>query len=177
MQLFKKIMQTLDRTIERAGYIALLISGILILVMAWLSAYGVTRRYALNDPEPYSYQISTIFLVACVVLAIAGVQRLGRNLRVDFVANRLSKNVQDVLINIVCPILALFYVVILTWQSWDTAWYSLQIGETSQSAWEEPLWPTKLAVPIGAGLLSFVLLAQLSRGVTSLIQRIRKKRE
>lgn len=173
----KRVIQILDRAIERAGYIALLISGILIMVMAWLSTYGVTRRYALNDPEPYSYQISTIFLVACVVLAIAGVQRLGRNLRVDFVASRLPEGVQDILFNIVGPMLALFYVVILTWQGWDTAWYSLQIGETSQSAWEEPLWPTKIVVPIGAGLLCLVLLAQLSRGVASLIQRIKKMRE
>ena len=82
-----------------------------------------------------------------------------------------------ILLNIVGPMLALFYVVILTWQSWDTAWYSLQIGETSQSAWEEPLWPTKMVVPIGAGLLCFVLLAQLSRGVALLIQRIKKMRE
>lgn len=167
----------MDRAIERAGYFALLVSGVLILIMAWLSTYGVARRYALNDPEPYSYEISTIFLVACVVLAIAGVQRLGRNLRVDFVSNRFPEGTQDILLNIVGPVLALFYVVLLTWQSWDNAWYSLQIGETSQSAWEEPLWPTKIAVPVGAGLLCLVLLAQLSRGVALLIQRIKKTRE
>ena len=173
----KRVIQILDRIIERASNIALLVSGILILVMAWLSTYGVTRRYALNDPEPYSYEISTIFLLACVVLAIAGVQVLGRQLRVDFVANRFPEGVQDILLNVVVPVLALFYVVILTWQSWDTAWYSLQIGETSQSAWEEPLWPTKMTVPVGAGLLCLVLLAQLSRGVASFIRRVRKTRE
>jgi len=53
----------------------------------------------------------------------------------------------------------------------------LQIGETSQSAWEEPLWPTKMTVPVGAGLLCLVLLAQLSRGVASFIRRVRKTRE
>jgi len=170
-------MQILDRTIERAGYFALLFSGILILLMSWLSTYGVGRRYLLNSPEPYSYELSTIFLVACVVLAIAGVQRLGRHLRVDFVTNRLSGGVQDILLNIVGPILALFYVVLLTWQSWDTAWYSLKIGEISQSSWREPWWPTKMVVPIGSGLLCLVLIAQLFRGVTSLIQRIKKMRQ
>ena len=175
--MIRRVIQFLDRTIEHVGNTFLLISGILIMIMAWLSTYGVTRRYALNDPEHYSYEISTIFLLACVVLAIAGVQRLGRNLRVDFVANHLGKGVQDVLLNIVGPMLGLFYVIILTWQSWDTAWYSLQIGETSQSAWEEPLWPTKIVVPIGAGLLCLVLIAQLSHGVASLVRRIKKTRE
>jgi TRAP-type C4-dicarboxylate transport system permease small subunit len=46
--------------------------------------------------------------------------------------------------------------------------------ETSQSSWEEPLFLTKLVVPIGMGLLCLVLLAQLSRGVTSLVQRIKR---
>ena len=174
--MFKKFIQTLDRTIERAGYIALFVSGILILVMSWLSTYGVTRRYALNNPESYSYELSTIFLVACVVFALAGVQRLGRQLRVDFISNRLSEGVQDFLLNIIGPILALFYVIIVTWQSWDAAWYSMQIGEVSQSVWREPWWPTKMTVPVGVGLLCLVLLAQLSRGVVSLIQRIKKMR-
>jgi TRAP-type mannitol/chloroaromatic compound transport system permease small subunit len=80
------------------------------------------------------------------------------------------------LINIVTPILALSYVVLITWYSWDNAWYSLQIGETSQSSWAEPWWPTKMVVPIGSGLLCLVLIAQLCRGITSLIQRIRIKK-
>lgn len=170
----KKVIQILDRIIERAGYYALLFSGILILIMSWLSTYGVGRRYVLHSPEPYSYELSTIFLVGCVVLAVAGLQRLGRHLRVDFITNRLSQDVQDALINILTPILALFYVVLLTWQSWGYAWYSLEMGEISQSAWRELWWPTKMVIPVGTGLLCLVLIAQLCRGVASLIQRIKK---
>lgn len=172
----KRLIQILDRMIERAGYYALLLSGILILLMSWLSTYGVGRRYVLHSPEPYSYELSTIFLVACVVLAVAALQRVGRHLRVDFVASRFSQGVQDALFNIVTPILALFYVVLLTWQSWGYAWYSLEMGEISQSAWREPWWPTKMVIPVGTGLLCLVLIAQLCRGVTSLIQRIREKK-
>jgi TRAP-type C4-dicarboxylate transport system permease small subunit len=172
--LFKRLMQTLDHIIERTSYIALFFSGMLILIMSWLSTYGVGRRYLLHNPEPYSYELSTIFLVACVILAVAGVQVLRRQLRVDFVTNRFSQDVQDILSDILVPILALFYVVIITWQGWDAAWYSLKIGEISQSAWREPWWPTKMAVPVGSGLLCLVLLAQLVHGINSLIRRSRK---
>lgn len=172
--MFKKLIYTLDRVIERAGYIALFFSGILIFIMAWLSTYGVTRRYALNNPESYSYELSTIFLVACVMFAIAGVQRLGRQIRVDFISIRLSESVQNIMLNIIAPILALFYVVLLTWQSWDAAWYSMEVGEVSQSVWREPWWPTKMVVPVGAGLLCLVLIAQLCHGVTSLVRILKK---
>jgi len=172
--LFKKFIQAVDRVIERAGYIALIFSGVLIFIMAWLSTYGVTRRYVLSNPESYSYELSTIFLVACVMLAIAGVQRLGRQIRVDFISIRLSESWQNILLNIIAPILALFYVVLLTWQSWDAAWYSMKIGEVSQSVWREPWWPTKMVVPVGVGLLCLVLIAQLCHGVTALVRILKK---
>ena len=65
-------MQIMDRILERVSDLGLVISGILILVMSLLSTYGVGRRYLLHSPEPYSYELSTILLVACVVLAVAG---------------------------------------------------------------------------------------------------------
>jgi TRAP-type mannitol/chloroaromatic compound transport system permease small subunit len=171
----RKVLQIIDRTIERISDVGLVSGGILILVMSLLSTYGVGRRYLLHSPEPYSYELSTMLLVACVVIAVAGLQRHGRHLRVDFVAIFLPAHVQSILINIVTPVFALFYVVIITWQSWNSALYSMSIGETSQSSWEEPLFPIKLLVPIGMALLCLVLAAQLSRGIASLIQSIKKK--
>jgi TRAP-type C4-dicarboxylate transport system permease small subunit len=142
--------------------------------MAFLSTYGVGRRYLLQNPEPYSYEISTILLVGCVVFAVAGLQRHRRHLRVDFISNYFSESLQRILLNIVTPVFALFYVVIITWKSWENALYSLRIDETSQSAWQEPLYPIKLLVPIGMALLCLVLIAQLSYGIASLL-KISKK--
>jgi TRAP-type mannitol/chloroaromatic compound transport system permease small subunit len=115
-------------------------------------------------------------LLACVVLSIAYLQRQGQHLRADFLFNRFSQGSQAIITDIVGPLVALFYIGIIAWQSWDATLYSFLIHETSQSSWEEPLFPTKLVVPIGMGLLCLVLLAQLSRGVTSLVQRIKKAR-
>ena len=170
-----KVLQIMDRIIERVSDLGLVISGILILVMSILITYGVGRRYLLHRPEPYSYELSTILLVACVVFAVAGLQRYKRHLRVDFVANFLPATVQNALIDIVTPILGLFYVVVITWKSLDNALYSMSIGETSQSSWEEPLFPVKLLVPIGMALLCLVLMAQLSRGIASLARFIKDK--
>jgi TRAP-type mannitol/chloroaromatic compound transport system permease small subunit len=165
-----------ERIIEQICDLGLLISGFLILMMALLSTYGVGRRYLLHNPEPYSYELSTMLLVACVVFAVAGLQRHMRHLRVDFISNYFSASIQSILLNIITPILALFYVVIITWQSWENALYSMRIDELSQSSWQEPLFPIKLFVPIGMALLCLVLMAQLSHGIASLIKMIKKKR-
>jgi TRAP-type mannitol/chloroaromatic compound transport system permease small subunit len=116
-----------------------------------------------------------MLLVACVVFAVAGLQRHKRHLRVDFIANYLPETLQNALIDIVTPIFGLCYVVVITWKSWENALYSMSIGETSQSSWEEPLFPIKFLVPLGMALLCLVLAAQLSRGVAALARFKRQK--
>jgi TRAP-type mannitol/chloroaromatic compound transport system permease small subunit len=173
--MIRKLLDRVNRIIEYVSDLGLVFSGILILVMSVLSTYGVGRRYLLHRPEPYSYELSTMLLVACVVFAVAGLQRYKRHLRVDFIANFLPATVQNALIDIVTPILGLFYVVVITWKSLDNALYSMSIWETSQSSWEEPLFPVKFLVPIGMALLCLVLAAQLSRGIASLARYIKDK--
>ena len=175
--MFKKVIKAVDNVLERTSYYGLLVSGILILIMSWLSTYAVARRYLLHNPEPYSYEIGMSMLLACVVLAVAGLQRQGKHLRVDFITNRFSERTQANLTNILVPILALIYVSILTWQSWEVAWYSFQIHETSQSVWQEPLFPVKFTVPIGSGLLWLILLATLIRGICSAVQSTKKMKQ
>jgi TRAP-type mannitol/chloroaromatic compound transport system permease small subunit len=162
--LLKKAMQTLDRLIGHVSYICVYISGIIAVIMCFLAFYGVFRRYALNRPEPYSYELSTIFLMVGIVLALPYIQKVGRHLRVDILANHFPETVQVILLNLVVPILALFYLVPMTWKSWDNAWYSLQVGERSFSAWAPPYFPIKVWIPIGIGLLCMVLFANIIRG-------------
>lgn len=168
--MLKKAFLAIDRVIERVANWGLVSSGFLILLMSFLSTYGVARRYLLNDPEPYSYELSTIFLTACVVLAVSGLQRYKRHLRVDFIANYMPPTVQVVLMDIVGPLMALVYASIITWQSWDNAMYSLNIGETSQSVWQEPVWPVKFIIPITMFWLCLVLIAQITRGFITAIK-------
>jgi TRAP-type C4-dicarboxylate transport system permease small subunit len=169
----KKIFLILDNIVGRVGDWGLVSSGVLILLMSLLSTYAVTRRYVLHNPDSYSYELSTIFLTVCVVLGVAGLQRYKRHLRVDFIANFLKPTIQTVLLDILGPILALVYVSIITWQSWSGAVYSFQVNETSQSIWQEPLYPTKFAIPICMFWLCLVLLAQLVRGITSVIRPVK----
>jgi TRAP-type C4-dicarboxylate transport system permease small subunit len=98
--LFKKSVDKLDHFLERVVYYAIYVGGVITLAMAFVTTYGVFRRYALNNPEPYSYEIGIFCLICSVSLALPYIQRQGRNLRVDFISNRLSPKVQGALLNI-----------------------------------------------------------------------------
>jgi TRAP-type C4-dicarboxylate transport system permease small subunit len=168
LKLFKKALAALDHILDRIVYYAIYIGGVITLLMAFVTTYGVFRRYALNSPEPYSYEIGIFCLISSVSLALPYIQRKGRNLRVDFVSNRLSSRVQGALLDILAPLLALFYLVLLVWKSLGDASYSLSIGERTYSAWGPAVGPMKLFVPVGVGLLCLVLIFQLIHGLLAL---------
>lgn len=175
--MLKKAIQTLDDIIGRISYIGVYISGVLAVIMCFLAFYGVLRRYAFNRPEPYSYELSTIFLLVGVVLALPYIQRVGRHLRVDILANTFPGIIQAILLDLLAPLLALFYLVPMTWKSWENAWYSLQVGERSFSAWAPPYFPIKVWIPIGIGLLCLVLLSQLIQGICNLVKKEKNEQQ
>jgi len=170
-----KILQTANSLVEKVSHVFLVLAGALIVVMMLSTSYGVIRRYAFDSPEPYSYEISTMFLLFSFVLAVSAVEKLNRHIRVDFISARISEHAQNIVLNIIAPALGLYYSVLLTWKSFETALFSLQIGEVSSSIWAVPLFPIKVMVPLGYFLLVLVLLTRIYKGVTSLRSNTQKK--
>jgi TRAP-type C4-dicarboxylate transport system permease small subunit len=172
--LFSEIKQLLDQIIERASHFAMVLAGAMVVLMAFITTYGVVRRYLFNSPEPYSYEFSVIFLLLSFVLAVAALERLNRLIRVDIVANRFSKGTNNIILNIIAPILGLAFCAILTWKGGADALYALQMSQLSRSAWQVPLFPIKIVIPIGYGLLCLILIARLYRGLASLEDSTKK---
>lgn len=169
-----------NRIMEAIGFISdglLAISGIMILLMAFASTYGVTRRYILQNPEPYSYEISMMLLLWCFVLSVAALQKQERHLRGDFILNRLPQGFQFFVDRLLSPILAVLCSVMLAWKGWEAALFSLKIGERSMSAWAEPLFPVKVLIPVGYGFLFIVAVAQFFQGVHAFMKKFRKRRK
>lgn len=160
-----------EKVIDRASHVFLVLSGILIVIMMFTATYGVVRRYAFHNPEPYSYEISTMFLLFSFVFAISAVERLNRHIRVDFISSHLSERLQHFVLDIIAPVMGLLFAFFLTWKGIEVALFSLEIGEVSSSSWGEPIFPIKLMVPIGYALLFLVLLTRIFRGFTSLRSR------
>lgn len=164
-------MHKLDHWVGRVSSALILVSGIIILVMAWGETYGVVKRYFFHAPDPFAYELSTMILLFSGVLAVAGVEWLDRHVRNDLVASRFPPMLSIILINIVFPFLALIFCGVLTWKSLDNALYALQIGQVSQSTWALPLAPIKLVIPAGYTLLCLVLITKMYKGITLLKSR------
>jgi TRAP-type C4-dicarboxylate transport system permease small subunit len=168
-----KLGHLIVSTIDRASHFLLVASGILMVIMSFLATYGVIRRYLFKSPEPYSYELSCIFLIFTFVLAVSTVERENLHIRVDFISNLFSQTVQKILLQIVFPLMGLSVCFFLTWKGLDNALASFSVDERSLSVWKEPLFPVKIVIFIGYAMLFLVLLAKIYRGITSLIPRKR----
>jgi C4-dicarboxylate transporter DctQ subunit len=161
-------LNKIDRVLERISNFFAVLSGVLILLMSFTASYGVIRRYFFKSPEPYSYELSTIFLLWTFVLALAYLEKLDGHLRVDFFVVLLPKKLRLFLLNVIGPLFGLIFCAVLTWEGWRAAVYSLEIGETSMSVWAVPLFPVKIVIPLGYGLLCAVLVLKILRGFLGL---------
>ncbi|MBN1631897.1 MAG: TRAP transporter small permease [Thermoleophilia bacterium] len=166
----KRFLLRIDSVVAKVSDWGLLISGILIMLMGILTTYGVGRRYVFDDPEPYSYELSVIFLVTCILISIPAIQKDRRHLRVDFLINHMSPKWQGIMTDVFTALLAMVFLSVVIWKSWGIFMSAFQSGETSQSAWQEPLWPMKLLVPISMGWLFLTLVSQLVHGIINVVK-------
>jgi len=166
--LLTRVIRKLDNGIGRISHLLMLVSGILILLMAWVQTYGVVKRYVYHSPDPFAYELSTMFLLFCGVLAVAGVERLDRHVRNDIVASRFPQRMRVIVLHTLFPLLALIFCSVLTWKSLGNALYALEIGQVTQSTWALPLAPIKFVIPLGYTLLCLVLLGKFCRGINML---------
>lgn len=164
----KSVRQRLDLWTERTNQGLLLIAGSLIVLMAFLAAYGSVRRYVFQSPEPVSYELSKMFLLLSFVLAIAAVEMQNRFLRCDLLLERFPGRFRNAVSNILSPILGTIFFGAITWISASDTLRAFSIDQHSQSSWPIPLYPIKLAIPLGYGFLCVVLLLRLVRGVVRL---------
>ena len=163
--MFKRVMQKVDHWLGHVSHLLLLISGILILLMAFAQTYGAVRRYVFHAPDSAASELSSMFLLFCGVLAVAGVERLDRHVMNDLISSRFPARMKAIVSSTLFPFVALIFCSVLTWKSLDNALYALKIGQVTQSSWALPLAPIKLVIPICFTLLCLVLLSKLIHGI------------
>ena len=163
----RNFFRTMDRILERATLVSVVLGGLMTLGMVFVTSYGVVMRYFFRRPEPVSYEVATICMLWAFLFGISFVEWRGTHIRADIFTPFMPKAMVRFLHTVLSHFLALVYCVILTWKGWTAAWYSLSIGERSMSVWQEPLGPIKMMIPVGYALLSLVVARNLVHGIGS----------
>ena len=160
MKTLDKTLRLVDRINDRAGKIL----SLFILLIFALLLMEVIRRYLLNSPTVWANELSQMLFGAYVVLCGGHILASGGHVNVDIIYSRLSRKTQAKL-DIITSFLFFAFCGMMVYYGGSLAWESLSTFERSQSAWNPPIYPVKLTIPLAAGLL-------LLQGITKLIRDI-----
>lgn len=128
-------------------------------VIAALMLYEVVARYAAAAPTSWAPEFATLIFGPYFLLGGPYLLHLGGHVAVDLVSARAT-GAAALALALVGFLLALIFGAILLWFAAPLAWQSFQYGETSYSAWRPVLWPSKMMLPLAAGLLMAQALAE-----------------
>lgn len=158
------VSQCIDRL--SAGFAV--IADYLVLIAVLISAGNALLRYTFNMSSNGLLEIQWYMFAAIVLLGAAYTLRMNEHVRVDLVYSMLSTRGR--LLVDIFGFLVLFLPVIgyLVWLTFPFFWRSFVTGEASMNAGGLILWPAKLTLPLGFGLLFLQGLSELIKRVAAL---------
>ena len=136
-------------------------------VMMMITTVDVVFRYVFNRPIPSVYTICEFLLIGAVFPALAYVQQIKGNIRVDIIIDKI-KGAPRLCFELGVLLLALATFIIVCWQSGVEAWEAWVTGDFDMGLIELPYWPPKTAMAIGFGLLCLRLLTDIKNTFTEL---------
>lgn len=146
--------------VARVNLLFARISGWLVLVIALLCCYGVFTRYALGDPDTWSYEVAAYLLAFVVYFAIGDALHQNVHVRVDLLQEMFPgrfTRVTGAIGDIVClGFLWLFFTKV-----WTIFHDSLIRGRIDETTLGWPVAVVQWVMPFGVALMMLVQLVML----------------
>ena len=136
----------------------------LVFLIAALMLWEVVSRYSLSSPTSWAPELATLLFGPFFLLGGPHLLHLGGHVAVDVLSERASGKVAHAL-TILGLVLAAVFGAILLWFSLPLVWQAFEYRETSYSAWNPQIWPSKIALPLAAALL---VLQSIADGISLL---------
>ncbi|PHQ25972.1 ABC transporter substrate-binding protein [Marinobacter guineae] len=136
--------------------------GIALLVFAMFGflLLEVGFRYLLNSPTVWTNELSQMLFGVYAIMSGGYIMAHRGHVNVDLLHSHLAPRKRAVM-DIITSVVFFIFTLALLWFGIDVASESIASWETSYSAWNPPVWPVKLAIPIGTGLLVLQGLVKL----------------
>ena len=128
----------------------------------------VILRYFFNSPTVWANELAQMLFGTYAILGGGYILLIGGHVNVDIVYSRFSIKTRAG-IDIVTSLLFFLFCGMLFIYGGSLAWDSLSRFEHSQSAWNPPLYPAKLMLPLSAALLILQGITKLIRDVLILL--------
>lgn len=158
------IMVQFRRVVHAAAYVA----GLLVLGMTVFMTFDVLMRYGLGRATAVADDLTAYMLVGITFLAAGSTQLAKQHISVETFVSLLGPRVRNVL-QLVTLLLALGYVVFVTWQAFPYVATSRRLLYLSSGLVRFPLWMPQTFIPVGLSVLILALLVNVIESVMDLL--------
>lgn len=155
----------LERIILTAEPVLRWIAGVGIAVLMLATALDVGSRIITGRSVPGVIEVTEVVLVISVYFALLTAGRDGQHIRVRLLTDRLVPPVRRVVRSLGLAI-SILIVGWLTWATASKAIDSVISGEYRIGLAHVPIWPARVAIPLGLLLLALLLLFLLVVQIT-----------
>lgn len=153
------MLKTLDNGLMRIEFVTACLAGLTIFVIMLLVSAEVLMRRLFNSPIQGQVDFTSLTMVAFSLLCVSYCYRQAGHIRMDmlqkFTRGRVSWGT-----HLMATCIGLFLVTAIlpgTWAHFMRAW---TLGDTTLGV-GLPTWPSKLAAPVGLGILWLRLVLEL----------------
>ena len=157
-----KFIKFIDRINELVGKTV----SYLVVPLTMIVVFEVIMRYAFDAPTLWAWDVN-MYLGGLMTVLGAGYAHLYKShVSVEFLMEKWSPP-KKVLLELILSPLIILPLAILGWYGFEAAWQSVKINEHYSSLWEPPIYPLRMAIPIGAVLF---LLQAISRFIGDILR-------
>ena len=164
-----KISEKLAKSVSLITISLVYVCMSLLFLMMALGTVDVMSRYLFNKPILGTLETFEILLPAIVLLGLGYTQRNNAHVRMEILVSHLSFRTQTVL-NFLTNGCALLISVLILWRGWVLTIGYWRMGRTIPTI-GVPMFLPQLLVPLGALILSLVLIVQMLQCISDLIGR------
>lgn len=132
----------------------------LVFIIAGLMVVEVVSRYSFTAPTSWAPELATLLFGPFFLLGGPYLLHMGGHVAVDLLSS-LAKGKLKMSLEIIAILLAMVFGGILLWFSVPLVISSFNYAETSYSAWNPIVWPSKAALPFASLLLLLQGFAEL----------------
>jgi TRAP-type C4-dicarboxylate transport system permease small subunit len=150
----------LAHLLERLALAVLLVGGVGMLMSMFLGVADIVGTQFLHVPVPGPFEITESTMVLIVFGALAYAQIRRAHIRVELIYTHVGPRVQG-LMDVIADVAALVFFGLMLWQATMEAEYSYQINEATVGLIRFPLYPARIILAAGTGLLVLRLVLDL----------------
>jgi TRAP-type mannitol/chloroaromatic compound transport system permease small subunit len=156
----RRIVRPIDALSIWTGRVIALLILPLVAGLTW----EVVARYGFDAPTAWAYDLSYMLYGSHFMLGAAYTLWRGGHIRTDIFYQHWSVRRRG-LVDATLYLLFFFPgLLFFLWMGWQEALHAFVIGERAETtAWQPPLWPLKMVVPIAAMLLILQGVAEFLR--------------